>query len=395
MALRSAVFFLFAALACGAERSGGVPFEPPQGAPPTNEPPFIPPRFSGAAGDLASQRLCGSTDPAVLARAPTFAPKLAADFPRPYTMPGFPNIAIVDDDGTLVGAGDIDLAATATIYYRVFKDDRDFLFVFASTADAVSSDYNAYYRTLRNTVRGIGLSTYDNTATYGSRGRLLGVANLNSIHRWTNFLTPLMDLWPLGVIAHELGHQWIAYIKLASGTITTDPATRLRGHWQPLVHTQASIMYGNDWAVVTEATAFDGGTVPGTFESLSFPKGFSALDKYLMGVHGPEKVEPFFRIEATESVINAHYAMPGNTATGTKVAVTIDEIVARNGTRVPSFEAAQTEFKGAFILIAERGRRPTVAELTAVEYMRIRIPEHFNSATDDRFTISTALTRRP
>jgi hypothetical protein len=392
---RSALFVLVAAFACEAAPSEAPPPDAPAEPPPSSTPNFIPPRVPLAEfRDLAAKRLCGSTDPAVAARAPTYAPTLAADFPRPYTMPGYPNIAIIDDDGTMVGGGDMNLAAAATLYYRAFKDDRDFLFVFASTADAVSNDYNAYYRTLRNDVRGIGLSTYDDTRFYGSAGRLLGVANLNSINRWTNFLAPLLDLWPLGVITHELGHQWIAYIKLAEGTLTTDPASRARGHWQPLVHTAASIMYGNDWAVVTEPTVVDGGVVPGTFESKSYPGGFSPLDKYLMGVHGPEKVEPFFRIEATASVISAIYAMPGNTAMGTKVPVTIDDVVLRNGARVPAAAAAQTDFKGAFILIAEPGRRPTAAELAAVEYMRKRIPEHFKAATDDRFAISTTLVRR-
>ncbi|MBI3074438.1 MAG: hypothetical protein HYY84_20185 [Deltaproteobacteria bacterium] len=319
---------------------------------------------------------------------------LTAASPKPYTMPGYPNIAVIEEDGNIVGGGDINLANAAKYFYQGYKDDRDFLFVFASTKNEVSKDYNAYYRSLRNTTTGIGLDTYDYSKSYGSNGKLLGVANMNTVNKWKNFVYPLLDLWPLGVITHEMGHQWIAYVKLKSGTITTDPNSSLRSHWDPLAHTEASIMYGNDWKETTPPLTVFGKSIPGTYLSVGLPGGFSSLDKYLMGVHGPEKVKEFFRINATWKNILKHFAIPGNMATGSKVKLTVSDIVAANGARNPAWKKAQTSFKGAFILIAEKGRKPTDDELKIAEYMRKRIPEHFKKETDNRFSISTTLNKK-
>jgi hypothetical protein len=320
--------------------------------------------------------------------------KITDKTPKPYTMPGYPNIAVIEEDGTIVGGGDINLANAAKLFYQGFKDDRDFLFVFASTKDEVSANYNAYYRSLRNATQGIGVKTYDYTSGYGSSGKLLGAANMNTVHKWKNFVYPLLDMWPLGVITHEMGHQWIAFLKLKKGTLTTDPESSLRSHWDPLVHTEASIMYGNDWKEVTAPFTIFGEYVPGSYLSMSLPSGFSPLDKYLMGVHGKNKVKDFFRIDASWSKIFKHFAMPGNLATGSKVKVTVNDIIAANGARVPDYTSAQTSFKGGFVLVTEKGRKPTDDELKIAEYMRKRIPEHFKKETDNRFTISTTLTKK-
>jgi hypothetical protein len=309
---------------------------------------------------------------------------------RPTQHPSYPHIAIIEDDGAMVREGDINLAAVSRIYYNGFPDDRDFIFVFASTKNEVSRDYNAYYRAVRQPVRGIGMSLYDDSQAYGSRGKLLGIANMNTIHKWTSFLYPVLDLWPLGVIMHEIGHQWIAYATTDKANIIVDSGPN-HGHWDPLTHSEASIMYGNKWKQITPEFTIFGKHVPATFLSYGLPDGFSSLDKYLMGVHGPEKVKPFFYIQASSKKIWKNFAMPGNWAAGKQVNLTVQDIIAKYGPRDPPAANAQTRFKAAFILVAEAHRAPQTSELKRVEYFRKRIPEEFRKMTDGRFQIDATL----
>jgi hypothetical protein len=296
---------------------------------------------------------------------------------------GHPHIAVVEDDGAILERSDINLCGAAKVFYKNHADDRHFLFVFAQGGDQYSEGYNAYYQSLRNDVRGIGRRVEDRSATCGSNGVLLGFANMNGTSKWKSFLFPVLDLWPLGVITHELGHQWIAYINtpIKGMRLTTDPASSLRSHWQPLVHTDASIMYGNHWRKLP----FN------SFLSMKLPNTFSPLDKYLMGIHGPERVPSFFAIQASKSKIWKHFAMPGNTARGKAVKITIQDIQAALGPRVPDHRSSQKVFKAAFVLVVPKGQKASDKALRTVEYFRRRIPEKIHQETDGAFTIRTEL----
>jgi hypothetical protein len=292
-----------------------------------------------------------------------------------------PDVAVIEDDGSLLEARDINLCGAARIFYKTHADDRHFLFVFAQGGDDYASGYNAYYNSVRNDVRGIGRAVEDRSAQCGSRGVLLGFANMNGHSKWTRFLFPVLDLWPLGVITHELGHQWIAFLDapVRGMKLTTDRQSALRSHWQPLVHTEASVMYGNAW----QKLPF------GRFASTSLPRGFSPLDKYLMGVLPAAQVPPFFAISARSSKIWKHFAMPGNTAKGTAVPITIADIQAVYGPRVP--EAGPRRYKAAFVLVVPKGQKASPEALRVVEYFRRRIPERMKDETRGLLVMDTAL----
>ena len=298
-------------------------------------------------------------------------------------MPAHPHVAIIEDDGSILAQGDIHLCGAARIYYKTHADDRQFLFVFAQGNGELAMGYNAYYNSLRNDVLGIGRAVEDRSGQCGSRGQLLGFANMNGHEKWTRFLFPVLDLWPLGVITHELGHQWIAYLDapVRGMKLTTDRNTGLRSHWQPLVHTNASVMYGNEWKKLPL----------GSFISTSLPRGFSLLDKYLMGVAPASEVPPFFAIDARAQKIWKHFAMPGNTARGKAVPITIADIQSVYGPRVPDSAHAPRTYKAAFVLVVPKGQAASPDALKVVEYFRRRIPERMKDETRGLFVIDTAL----
>ncbi|MCA1553815.1 MAG: hypothetical protein LC737_05510, partial [Chloroflexi bacterium] len=104
-------------------------------------------------------------------------------------------------------------------FYQYYGDDYDFLsIIFVPERYA-----NRYHVITKNNVSGIGLGFTDNTATYGSGGRLLG---------FTEY--PLSTYFDMASQAslHEIGHQWINYLR----------SNELRGvtpHW-PI----SSLAYG-------------------------------------------------------------------------------------------------------------------------------------------------------
>jgi hypothetical protein len=311
--------------------------------------------------------------------------------------PGYPNIAVVYDNDILLSPArdNIHLCEAAKAFYNGFADDRNFLFVFADGRSDYAQGYNAYYSSVRNDVQRIGLPIYDRSTGCGSKGgSLLGFANMNGTDKWKYFVYPVLDLWPLGVIIHELGHQWIAFTNplIKDQSLVTDPNSGLRSHWQALVHTGASIMYGNSWKQLTSEHTIFGRHIPATFISTSFPGGFSPLDKYLMGIYPANRVPNFFVINASSKKIWKHFAMPGNTAAGKRVDVSIWDVqTSLGGPRIPDVQSSLKSFKAGFILIVPKGQTVSQDALKIVEYFRKRIPEKLRDETDSVFSIDTRL----
>ena len=131
---------------------------------------------------------------------------------------------------------------------------------------------------------------------------------------------------------------------------------------------------------------------PATFFSTSLPGGFSALDKYLMGIYPANKVDDFFAIDASSSKIWKHFALPGNTAAGKKVRININDVkAALGGERVPDWRGSQKVFTAAFVLVVPKGQKADPNALGVVEYFRRRIPEKFRAETENVMTIDAAL----
>lgn len=319
------------------------------------------------------------------------------------TDSAYPDIAIVTEGTTtMISSNNLDICTAGEAFYSKFKDDRDMLFVFGqSDSKNLAGGYNAYYQGYRNFVSGIGMSVDGKDMPIetecGSAKTLLGIANMNATSKWKGWTAPVVDLWPLGVIAHEIGHQWVSYLtkpirgktadgKSVSVTLGTDAASSNRGHWQQLVHTNASIMYGNHWTNVI--------FTKDKWVSTLFPNEFTKLDKYLMGISDGSDIDgDAFVIKATKSKIPKNYAAPLATATGARVNVTLASIKQVYGARSESYPSGGTSNKKTyttgFILVVPKGQKASTEALKIVDYFRKRIPAKMKDATDGAFTLTT------
>ncbi|HEU4776508.1 MAG TPA: CARDB domain-containing protein, partial [Telluria sp.] len=259
-------------------------------------------------------------------------------------------------------------------FFRTHQDRYDFVVVF-SNFEFETGDALAFHIGVQNKVKGLGIDEFDHTGYYGSAGRLQGYIDMAALSRYvTNPFDARFD-HVLGVFAHEFLHQFAAKarFRLNGG----EPSSALLGkdgsHWSFLLDSGASVEYGNQWR--------DNGN--GSFTSVANRQFFSPLDLYLMGMNKKEEVPPFFLIQNSD--IEAA-RMPANevTITGSRLNLTIDDVVAAEGPRVPDAANAQKEFRLGFVLLSRPGSPPTNAQLIAMNNIRSAIANRMAVLTGGR-----------
>ena len=159
---------------------------------------------------------------------------------------------------------------------------------------------------------------------------------LNHVDYWDAW-TEYYERW---VFCHEVGHQWLAFARFDDGQLSSqDLLGRQRAHWSYFVDTPNSPMEGNAWIDNND----------GTFTTdLTVSPAFSALDLYLMGLLPAEDVPSFFYIADAETADRGRETRPEHvfnkepvTITGTRVDLTIDDVIAANGERTGTAPATQ------------------------------------------------------
>ena len=234
-------------------------------------------------------------------------------------------------------------------FYTYFGDDYDFIAVVEQFRPRAGA---RFYRRVRNDTLGLGLPLLDNGATYGSPSRLQGIVDYP--------IDSFFDLAEKGSI-HELGHRWISYLN--------DPALTLaQGHW--LISDLAyGIMggsssgvqgFGFPWTLVEQP---DGDYL---VQDTEFARTFNDLELYLMGLVPKEEVGEHFVFQNQDQT-----PRHGGVLAGPVDRVTIDDIIAVYGPRVPGADEAQTSFRIATIVLSW-GCLLSPAEMAFFDHMAAR-----------------------
>lgn len=241
-------------------------------------------------------------------------------------------------------------------FFTTHPDDYDFLVIFSNFDFQMPEYYIAgekvvaagFYSPVKNDVQGIGQEIFDHAPLYGSDGKLQGTIDMGFT---SNVVSDPLDPGferTMTVLSHEILHRWAAYAKFKKddGTISSellgskDVEGQRACHWSFLLDTAGSVLYGNQWQ--------DNGS--GTFTALEGRKYYSPLDLYLMGLIDKSEVPPMLLIENPD-INPERLPEPGVTIEGSRRYVTIDDIIAAEGERIPSAAESQKTFKLAFILI--------------------------------------------
>lgn len=269
-----------------------------------------------------------------------------------------------------------------------FRDDYDIVLIFADF-DVDLGDAFAYSLTLRNNVSGIGRDLYDATVVVGGAERFQTVVQMGDLSRYPTSPTEKF-LGPdtaLSLIGHEAGHRFLAFPNFQdpNGKVADLLLGRQRAHWNYFLDSDASVMEGNDIQ--------DNGD--GSFTTVAATERYSKLDQYLMGLIPAEAVPDVFYVVGDNSTADRESnPRVGDTFTGTRIDVSINDIVAVEGARNPSSVDAPKTLSTAFLVLGQRGQPVSGAAKAKVRKYRKQWHGFFKQGTDGNGKVKTKLKKR-
>ncbi len=279
-----------------------------------------------------------------------------------------------------------DHLAVPRAFFREFADDYDHLVVFLDFPQSLGPGAFAFELTVKNDVKGIGDDVFDFSPQVGSKGRLRSFVQMGTLSRYPNDPNTqfLGTNSTLDVLGQETGHRWLSQLHVLDGNGEKSDALLGRDlvHWSFCHNTLASDMEGNEFRE-------DGG---GRFTTIAATERYSPLDQYAMGLIPAADVPPFYYV--TGCFDPAAEPAIGTTITGQRIDLTIDDIIAAEGPRVPAAAKAPHSFKMAFILIAQADTFPSEEAIAKLDRIRAAWEPYFAQAVDGHGSVSTALKPR-
>jgi len=291
----------------------------------------------------------------------------------------------------------VDLQALMKAIYQTQPDRYDFVSLFSNFELTPVPGTQAFAINVKNNVRGIGnpsdkaKSVFKDNSKYGSKSKLQNITFFGNLHQYPADPSAKLsddDVSLLDILAHEIGHRWLSYIKLTRDGNSPGPLLgRDRSHWSFFLDTQGSFLEGNQ-IVVNNANSFQTGT--------PFQR-YSSLDLYLMGLKPASEISDTFYVEGAfdfspEFPFTAESSPEANVKfKGTQVPVRINDIIAANGSRRPGIGTSQKQFNQLFVLITTGTTPATPEELSYMELVRSLWTDTFHNATEGRATITTVL----
>jgi len=356
-----------------------------------------------SASAPAIERACGTSLDEMAERLAEAAEQRAASGVTPLPTPhsaDIDGIAVLEDDGTFFfvdkgGNSNLDIASAGRAFYRTHGDDYDQVVFWLTTGLTNwlgSPSALAAAWPIQNIASGIGLSLYDYNAALGLPPRVQTILTMNGLQKYPNdpaaTVVGLPNYNTQDVLAHEFGHQWLAYPYVESPVSLVDLLGRALQHWSFFFDAEGSVMEGADWAPAG----------PDTFWSMPPIARFGPLDQYLMGVRASASVDSFFVIDESATFVPPGPYVPfsdpdtNRTAKGPSRRYGIEDVISINGPRVPGEAASPHAMRLAFVLVTPRGSGATPADLAKLATIRSAFPSTVASYTGGRMTVDVTLT---
>lgn len=191
--------------------------------------------------------------------------------------------------------------------------------------------------------------------------------------------------YAIGHLGHEVGHRWAAYVsaKVNGETISLGPWP----HWGPGLQARVAFPY----SLPVEASTLGGGVwqdnFDGTYTQLRDgyfvpAPGYSYLDLYLMGFISADEVPDFFILKNFVRVGKDANGHPIFKAERTKV--TIQDVIAASGPRLPDVDHSQRKFNTGFVVVVEHGQSPSRELIEQANGIRRQWIDYWATATGHR-----------
>lgn len=194
--------------------------------------------------------------------------------------------------------------------------------------------------------------------------------------------------YAMSQIGHEMGHRWAAFVsaKVNGEVIPLGPV-----HWARGLQAVVPFPYQRP----TEASAMGGGVwqdnYDGTYTQLDDDyyvpaTGYSYLDLYLMGLISPAEVPDFFILRNLTPVGKDANGHPIFKADRTKV--TIQDVIANEGPRLPDFNHSQRKFNTGMVVVVEHGKKPSPELIERTNGIREQWMKYFSIVTGRRASMT-------
>jgi hypothetical protein len=252
--------------------------------------------------------------------------------------------------------------------YDVVPDEYDFV----AMVEQVRSSHNRSFRNLRNTIQGLGISITSQAGAYGSPARLKG-----------DVLFPIDSYFDLAGKAnsHELGHNWSAHQNVPA-LISGQP------HW-PLSDLAQGIMGFGSLDFPYTLTPVAGGNYK--VQLTGSDREFNDMELYQMGLVDQMEVGSYVVFDDQNQAV-----FPGATLQGPTTTVTVADVIAADGVRVPSAADSPKAFRELTVVLS-RGGLLTPDELAFFDHMaargalQVEVPftSGFDSGTTKPFYLAT------
>ncbi len=286
----------------------------------------------------------------------------------------------------------LDLVRAAQRFYESHDDSYDYLVIF-NDQNLTADDAIAYQLPIRIHGSGYGLPRLDVGREFGSPRRLQSILNMGPLSQYPADPRAPFPQRPgtgdtsLTVLAHEAGHQYLAFVSVPDpqNPFRNPMLGRQQAHWSFFFNSEASVMEGN-------RIEDRGVGVNPRFLTTAAAQGFSPLDRYLMGLGTAAEVLPTFYVSPSNSSFRPDNApRPGIGFPGERTSVSIEDVLAIAGRRTPDSTVAQRRFRFAFILVTREGAQPAAAELDKLETLRREFESYFEVATGGRAAADATL----
>lgn len=289
---------------------------------------------------------------------------------------------------------EVDIVRVAQRFFETHEDAYDYLAIFNTSGIPAASGALAYETTVRSLRQGIGDTPVWAGDSYGSPYRLQAVLNMGPLRQYPP--DPYSTVGSRGaitgdttmtLIGHETGHLFLA---LASIRDPLNPAARPMlgtqlAHWSFNFNSEASLLEGN-------RIADNGAGATNRFLTVATVQGYAPLDQYLMGFLPPSEVPPTFLVKGSQ-YSNSTFPQVGVAIRGERQDITVDDIIAAEGPRVPDSTVAQRKFRTAFILVIPSGTEPNPDEIAQLETYRAEFERYYPQAASGNAALDAKLRR--
>ena len=195
--------------------------------------------------------------------------------------------------------------------------------------------------------------------------------------------------YAVGHLGHEIGHRWSAY----AAARVNDQIVSLGAwpHWDAGLEARVAYPYSLPVEASTQGGSVWQDNLDGTFTQLRDgyfvpASGYSSLDLYLMGLIAATEVPDFFILRPLARIGTDASGRP--IFKGQRVRITIQDVIAAEGPRVPDVNHSQRQFNTGIAVIVEHGRTPSAELISRANGIRRQWIDYWAITTGRRASMT-------